>query len=122
MDRFAPIPCPLPDRRAPNAIVHVLAPAQAPLEPARAQPCYEGMDDTADHAVALLEAAPLSLTTPELLAEIDALSMRIVRRETRARDMLLVLAISARLRTALLLPARNREPLEGMLWLPELSA
>lgn len=118
MDRFAPIQV---GKVAP-APTHIPAPRPQFLDAARAQPCHEGMDDTAEHARELAEAAPLSLTTPQLQAEVDALCMRIVRRETRARDVLLVLAISARLRTALLSPARNREPLEGMLWLPELSA
>lgn len=117
-DRFAPIQV---GKVAP-APTHIPAPQPQILDAARAQPCYEGMDDMAEHSRELAEATPLSLTTPALLVEVDALCMRIVRRETRARDVLLVQAITARLRTFLIAPPRNVEPLDGALWLPDLSA
>jgi hypothetical protein len=76
------------------------------------------MDDMADHAVALLQPPVLTLSTPALLAEVDAgLALRVCRRQTTARDVLLVQALAARLVTASAAHARaaNREPLEGML-------
>lgn len=76
---------------------------------------HAAVDDTSDYAQALAEASPLSLTTPALLAEVDALTLRIARCETRARDVTLVHQLAARLRTASMAPARNRERLEGML-------
>ena len=55
----------------------------------------------------------IELGTPELLAEVDdGLALRVCRRQTTARDVLLVQALTDRLRTA---PVRGREPLEGML-------
>lgn len=78
------------------------------------------MDDMAEHAVDLAEPAVLSLTTPALLAEVESgLALRVCRRQTTARDVLLVRALAARLTAASAEHARatNREPLEGMLML-----
>lgn len=47
--RFSPIVPACPDPRKP--VTHVVA---SLLEPARVQPCYEGMDDTADYAQTLV--------------------------------------------------------------------
>jgi hypothetical protein len=73
------------------------------------------------HAVAsLLEPAVLTMPTPALLAEVNAgLALRVCRRETTARDVLLVQAMAARLVTASAQHAQatNREPLDGALWL-----
>jgi hypothetical protein len=88
------------------------------LDEPRAHACEEGMDDTGDFAVTKAEASPLLLSTPALLAEVDTLALRIVRRETRARDVLLVQALAARLKTATAAAQpTNREPLDGMLML-----
>ena len=59
--------------------------------------------------------SPLALTTPELLSEVDALSLRAARRETTSRDVMLVHALAARVRSL------NREPLEGMLYLGDIE-
>lgn len=60
----------------------------------------------------------IELGTPELLAEVDdGLALRVCRRQTTARDVLLVQALTDRLRTA---PVRGREPLEGMLYLGDI--
>lgn len=111
------------------------------LDEPRAVGCYAGMDDMAEHAQRFTpircalpdelaparelsplvatrlaeEPSPLLMTTPALLAEVDTLTMRIVRRETRARDVLLVQTLATRLRCASLTPVRGREVLEGML-------
>lgn len=61
--------------------------------------------------------SPLALTTPELLSEVDALSLRAARRETTSRDVMLVHALAARVRSLSMRPATNREPLDGALWL-----
>lgn len=92
--RFAPIRCPLPDARMPVRELSPLVATRLAEEP-----------------------SPLLLSTPTLLAEVDALCMRVVRCETRARDVLLVQTLAARLTTASAAHARatNREPLEGML-------
>jgi hypothetical protein len=118
-ERFAPIPV---GKVAP-APTHIPAPCASLLEPARSIGSYDGMADMGDHAITRAEASPLLLSTPALIAEVDALAMRIVRRETRARDVLLVQALAARLRTATTMAPRNREPLEGMLRLecPEVA-
>lgn len=69
------------------------------------------------------EAAVLTLSTPALLAEVDdGLALRVCRRQTTARDVLLVQAMAARLQAATIshaLASRslNREPLDGALWL-----
>lgn len=91
------------------------------LDEPRAQPCEAGMDDTAAYAEQLAESSPLTLSTPALLAEVDALALRVVRCETRARDVLLVQSLAARLKTAT--APSNREPLDGMLRLecPEVA-
>ena len=56
-NRFAPIPCAIPDTRSRSMMV-----CASILEPARVQPCYEGMDDMGDYAQAVgrgaLENAP----------------------------------------------------------------
>jgi hypothetical protein len=49
--RYAPIPCPLPEVRKYQR--HVAMTLLEPVEPARAQPCYEGMDDCAAYAQTL---------------------------------------------------------------------
>lgn len=69
------------------------------------------------HAVAsLLEPAVLTLSTRALLAEVSAgLALRVCRQQTTARDVLLVQAMEARLKTASVAPARNVEALDGML-------
>lgn len=78
------------------------------------------MDDMGDYAVAQAQPAVLTLPTPALLAEANAgLALRVCRRETTQRDVLLVQALAARLTTASAEHARatNREPLDGPLWL-----
>lgn len=82
--------------------------------------CEAAMDDMAAHAEQLHQAAVLTLSTPALLAEVDAgLALRVCRRQTTARDVLLVQSLAARLKTASVAHARatNREPLDGMLML-----
>lgn len=76
------------------------------------------MDDMAEHAVQQHQPAVLTLSTPALLAEVNAgLALRVCRRQTTARDVLLVQALATRLVAASAAHARatNREPLEGML-------
>lgn len=75
---------------------------------------HAGMDDMAAYSESL-QRSPLALTTHELTAESDGLAMRVLRRETTARDVSLVQALAARLRTMVMRPATNREALEGML-------
>jgi len=74
--RFAPIVSDVPDPRAPTRVVptHIAARAEPPV---------------------------LTLPTPALLAEVhDGLALRVCRQQTTARDVLLVQALEARLRTA----------------------
>ena len=88
------------------------------LDEPRAQPCEAGMDDTGDYAIAQAEASPLLLSTPLLLAEVDVgLALRVCRQQTTARDVLLVQALAARLKTATTAQPVNREALDSALWL-----
>jgi hypothetical protein len=74
------------------------------------------MDDMADYAQGLHGSAVLTMSTPALLAEVDdGLALRVCRRETTARDVLLMQAMSERLRSMVMRPASNREALDGML-------
>jgi hypothetical protein len=67
--------------------------------------------------VARPQVAVLALSTPALLAEADDdLVLRMCRRKTTSRDVLLVQALAARLKTAVA-PVRGREALDGALWL-----
>lgn len=81
------------------------------------------MDDMADFAVAQAQPAVLTMSTPALLAEVNAgLALRLMRQHTTVRDVLLVQALAARLQSATIshaLAARslNKEPLDGALWL-----
>lgn len=66
--------------------------------------------------IARPQPAVLTLSTPALLAEVNAgLAMRVCRQQTTARDVLLVQAMAARLELAGAAPVRGREVLEGML-------
>ena len=86
---------------APNPIKH--------LDEPRAVPCYAGMDDMGDYAVAQAQTAVLTLPHRALLAEVDAgLALRVCRRETTARDVLLVQALTARLSSAVVALERAR--------------
>lgn len=59
------------------------------------------MDDMGDYAVAQAQPAVLAMSTPALLAEVNAgLALRVCRRQTTARDVLLVQSLAARLTTA----------------------
>ena len=76
------------------------------------------MDDASDFAVTHHQPAVLTMSTPALLAEVnEGLALRVCRRQTTARDVLLVQALAARLTAASVAHARatNREALEGML-------
>lgn len=111
-DRFSPIAV----GKVFPAPTHIPAPRAQRLDVALALPCYEGMDDAADYAQTLVEVSPLLLSTPALLAEVDALALRVARCETRARDVALVHQLAVRLRAAsIAAPVRGREALEGML-------
>lgn len=62
------------------------------------------------------EPAVLTLPTAALLAEVaSGLALRVCRQQTTARDVLLVQALAARLKTASAAPVAGREALEGML-------
>lgn len=81
------------------------------------------MDDMADYAQGLHGSAVLTMSTPALLAEVEAgLAMRVCRQHTTGRDVLLVQALATRLQAATISHALatrslNREPLDGALGL-----
>jgi hypothetical protein len=82
---------------------------------------HAAQDDVAEYAAQQHRPAVLTMSTPALLAEVnaDGLALRVCRQQTTARDVLLVQAMYARLLSASVAHAQatNREPLDGALWL-----
>lgn len=96
------------------------------LDEPRAQPCCEGMDDTADYAeqqrndkrsgnlIDILHALP----TERLLTEARALQARMLGSQYSVHDFALVVAMTRRIERQMPgAQAVNREPLDGALWL-----